>query len=179
MDSLLAFTIVAYTSTRCRHTILTTEGDSVEQHQLCAGQHWIDQVSDFIVGLICHPAVDHLCIFLTGFQKHSGYCSIELGGLVSERLTQIHVWEREQRIVTSITLITCLLVSEVSNSSCNYVGYNRSVRPFARRWTISLSASSSESECSGSHEGCRQHSQWLFELPPLHLKVAGWRRKML
>lgn len=46
---------------------------------------------DFIVGLICHPAVDHLCVVLAGFQQPDGRRFIELDGLVSEGLTQIHL----------------------------------------------------------------------------------------
>lgn len=39
---------------------------------------------DFIVGLICHPAVDHLFAFLAGFQQSDGLRSIKLDGLVSK-----------------------------------------------------------------------------------------------
>lgn len=44
---------------------------------------------DFIVGLICHPGVDHVCIVLVGFQQLGWLRLIELDGLITEGLAYI------------------------------------------------------------------------------------------
>ena len=45
---------------------------------------------DFIVSLISHPAVDHVCALLAGFKQPGGLRFIELNGLVNKGLAQIH-----------------------------------------------------------------------------------------
>lgn len=88
MLDLLASTIFTHTNTHFKRkgTLLTTEGDSVEQDQLCAGWYRVNQMFDFIVGLICHPAVDHVCVVLVGFQQFGWLRLIELDGLITEGL---------------------------------------------------------------------------------------------
>lgn len=77
------------------HKLLTIEGDGIENQQLSMAWYIVDQICDFVVGFIRHPAVDHLHILLIVIQQLDGLRVVELHGLISEGPTQIHIWGRD------------------------------------------------------------------------------------
>lgn len=69
---------------------------------------------DFIVGFICHPVIDHICVFFAGLQQLHGLRFIELDGLVSKGLSQIHFWRGEQRQYDELQTLPALHALRIS-----------------------------------------------------------------